>query len=100
MILHFQIIYAHILILSCIQHYASKHKSHKHKYFLKMNICKNISVSTFFLFLSMPYKLDYALKLQKWKAARNCLAIYDEPFHTWWNANYIAHVQKVVIGVR
>jgi len=40
----------------------------------------------------MPYKLDYALKTQKWKASRNCLAIYERPFHIWWNTNYIAHV--------
>ena len=50
------------LMLSCIHHYASKHKSHKYKYLLIINICINIFVSTFFLFLSMPYKLDYALK--------------------------------------
>jgi len=42
----------------------------------------------------MPCKLDYALKLQKWKATRNCLAIYEGPYHTWWNTNYIAPVQK------
>ena len=57
-------------------------------------MCVNIFISTFFLFLSMPYKLDYALKTQKWKVVRNHLAICDEPFHTWWNTNYIAHVQK------
>ena len=57
-------------------------------------MCVNIFISTFFLFLSMPYKLDYALKTQKWKFVRNHLAICDEPFHTWWNTNYIAHVQK------
>ena len=65
-----------------------------------INICVNISVSTFFfffffvLFLSMSYKLDYALKTQKWKAVCNCLAIYGGPFHTWWNTNYIAYVQQ------
>jgi len=82
------------LTLSCIHHYVSKQKSHKHKYLFIINICKNIFVSTFFPFLSMSYELDYALKTRKWKAVRNCLAIYDEPFHTWWNTNYIAHVQK------
>ena len=71
-----------------------KHKSHRHKYPLIIKIRKNISVSTCLPFLSMPYKLDYALKTQKWKAACNCLAIYDGSFHTWWNTNYIAHVQK------
>ena len=76
------LVYA-FLMLSCIHHYASKHKSHKHKYFLIINMRKNIFVSTFFPFLSMPYKLDYALKLQKWKATSNCLAIYEGPFHTW-----------------
>ena len=34
------------------------------------------------------------LKTQKWKAIRNFLEIYDGHFHTWWNTNYIAHVQK------
>ena len=48
----------------------------------------------FVLFLSMSYKLDYALKTQKWRAVCNCLAIYGGPFHTWWNTNYIAYVQK------
>ena len=47
-----------------------------------------------FSILSMPYKLDYALKTQKWKAVHNCLEIYDKPFYTWWNTNYIDHVQK------
>ena len=42
----------------------------------------------------MPYQLDYALKTQKWKVVHNCLAIYDGPFHTWWNTNYISHMQK------
>ena len=44
--------------------------------------------------LSMPCKLDYALKTQKWKASCNCIAIYEGPFHTWWNTNYIAHMHK------
>ena len=42
----------------------------------------------------MPYKLDYALKNQKWKAVCNCLSIYNGPFYTWWNINYISHVKK------
>jgi len=42
----------------------------------------------------MSYKLDYALKVQKRKVVLNYLAIYNGPFHTWWNTNYIAHVQK------
>lgn len=71
------------LILSCIYHSVSKiHKSHKHKYLMMINIYINIFVSTFFPFLSMPYKLDYALKTQKWKASRNCLEIYEGPLYT------------------
>ena len=38
--------------------------------------------------------IDYAIKTQKWKAICNCLAIYNRPFHIWWNTNYIAYVQK------
>ena len=38
------------------------------------------------------YKIDYALKTQKWKAMRNRLAIYDRLVHARWNTNYIAHV--------
>ena len=30
-----------------------------------INICINISISNFFPFLSIPYKLDYALKTPK-----------------------------------
>ena len=44
--------------------------------------------------LSIPYKLDYGLKTQKWKVVCNCLAIDNGPFHTWLNTNYKAHVQK------
>ena len=77
--------------------FASKHKSHEHKCFLKINICKNNSISTFFPFLSMLYKLDYALETQQQKAIRNCLAIYNKPFCTLWNTNYIAHVQKLKV---
>ena len=40
----------------------SKHKYHKHKNLSMTNIYINIYVSGFFLFLSMSYKLDYALK--------------------------------------
>ena len=74
--------------------HSSKHGSYRYKYFLIINICKSIFVFTCLPFLSMQYKLDYALKTQKWKAVRSYLAIYDRPFHTWWNTNYIAHVQK------
>jgi len=42
----------------------------------------------------MPYKLDYALKTQKWKASHNFLAIYEGPFYAWCNTNYIALVHK------
>ena len=44
----------------------------------------------------MPNKLDYALRNQNknQKALRNCLAIYEGPFHTWWNTNYLAYVHK------
>ena len=35
------------------------------------------------------------LKLRKWKVVRNCLAIYGGSFDTWWNTNYITHVQKL-----
>ena len=54
-------------------------------------MCKHLCSHHFFV-LSMLYKLDYALKIQKWKAVHNCLAIYNGPFHIWWNTNYIAHV--------
>ena len=39
-----------------------KHKSHRYKYLLIINIQKNIFVSTYFLFLGMPRKLDFSLK--------------------------------------
>ena len=87
----------HVLCLSnpfMHSSFASKHKSLEHKCFLKIIICKNNSISTFFPFLSMLYKLDYALETQKQRAIRNCLAFYNRPFRTWWNTNYIAHVQK------
>ena len=44
----------------------------------------------------MLNRLDYAFKNlnKKKKALRNCLAIYEGPFHTWWDSNYIAYVQK------
>ena len=55
---------------------------------------QNISISTFFPYLSMPYKPDYALTTQKCKAVRNHLAIYNGPFRAWWNTNYITQVHK------
>ena len=51
-----------------IHHYASITQSHRYKYLLIINLHKKIYVSTCFPFLSMPYKLDYALKPQKCKA--------------------------------
>ena len=68
--------------LSCIHHYASKHKLYKDKYFLIINICKKNLRFHLLSVLSMPCKLDYALETQKWKASHNCLTIYEEPFHT------------------
>ena len=63
--------------------------------FMHSSLCiPNISISTYFPFLSMPYKLGYALKTQKWKGSRNCLAIYEGPFCAWWNTNYIAFMHK------
>ena len=54
------------------------------------------SLYTISQFLSMPNRLDYALRTQNKKrnALYNCLAIYERPFRTWWDTNYIAHVQK------
>ena len=85
-------LYCAILFLSCILMLRQNISSHIYLFW----ISSWTSLCTISQFLSMPNRLVCALRTQNKKrmALCNCLAIYEGPFHTWWNTNYLAHVQK------
>ena len=84
-------LYCAILFLSCIL--VSKHEISSHKYIL--NIILNISLHHLSVSKhAQQTKLCFKNSNKKRKALRNCLEIYKVPFHTWWDTNYIAQVQK------